>query len=236
MATILQIVNRILPEINLPTLTALVGNTNQTAVRTLALANREGRELATHPWRILIKRHIFTTVSSADAYGLPSDFRQFVDGTFWNDDNDEIAFGPVGDQRWQADLSGLTTTYINDRWQLRADGNSNKIFLRPEPTSAEDLTFFYVSDGWCRTKSGTRKTEWSADTDVLLLPELVYELGLKVRLLRAQRRDFTLELAEYQRELNKEKARDGGMETVRILGPSDDAFYPGRIPDTGFGS
>lgn len=236
MATLLQIANRVLPEIGLPTVSTLVGNSNQTAVRTLALANLEGRALATHPWRKLIKRHTVTTVSSADAYGLPNDFEQFVDRTMWNDSNDELMHGPMSDIRWQADISGLTTTTINDRWQVRADGINNRLFINPTPTSAEDVVFFYVSNGWCANKSGTRQTEWSADTDTLLLPELVYSMGLKWRLLRAQRRDFQIELQEYQRERNKAVARDGGMATVRILGPVEDKMPVGRVPETGFGS
>lgn len=236
MATILELVNRTLPEIGLPTVPALVSNSNQTAQRTLALANTEGRSLATYPWRILVKRHIITTVSSVDAYGFPSDFDHFVDRTSWNDTNDRYVYGPIGDIEWQANISGLVTSTIDQKYQVRADGNSNRFFIDPEPTSADDVTFFYVSNGWCRSNGGTRQNEWNADNDVLLLPEFLYCLGLKYRILRAQRRDFTVELAEYQRELAKAKARDGGMATVSITMPPDDFTPYASLPDTGYGS
>lgn len=237
MATILTLVNNVLPEIGLPKLTTLIGNTNQTALRTLALANREGKSLSKLPWRSLIKRNVITTASSAESYALPSDFDHFVDNTFWNDSNDELMEGPLSDERWQADVSGLLTVTVNDRFQIRANGNDNRLFVRPVPTSAENLTFFYSSNGWCRSSSGNRQSEWLADTDVLLLDDYVFELGLRWRILKAQRREFQDELAEYARERNKAIARDGGMKTHRILGPIEQDFpYSGNIPETGFGS
>ena len=236
--TILDQVNDVLPEIGLPTLPSLVGNTNQTALRTLALANREGRFLATHEWRILVKRHEITTASGGESYALPSDFKHFIDRTYWNDTNDEILWGPLSDIRWQADLSGLTTTYVNDTFQIRADGNENRLHIRPIPTGAETLTFFYVADSWIRSKGGTRQSEIKADTDVFLLDRMTFELGLKWRLLRAQRREWQTEFAEYEREKNKALARDGGNMPSRILGPVEDSNWPasGRVPETGFGS
>lgn len=237
MATVLELVNNVLPEVNLPKLTTLVGNGNATALRTLSIANREGKYLATKPWRILVKRRVITTASSAPSYTLPSDFKYFVDTTFWNDSNDDPMIGPVSDIRWQADLSGLLQVTVDDRFQIRADGNKNKLFIRPIPTSAEDVTFFYVSDSWCTSAGGDRQSEWLADDDEFLLDDYVYELGIKWRLLRSQRREFQDERAEYEMELKKAIARDGGMEVVRVLGPQEEEGPTyGRIPDTGYGS
>ncbi len=236
METLLETVNNILPEIGFPTLTTVVGNTNQTAVQTLALANRTGKQLARKPWRILVKRNVFTTVSSAEAYALPNDFSYFIQDTEWNQSNTEFMSGPLSDERWQADLSGLITTTVNDRFQIRADGNSNRFFIRPVPTAAENITFFYASKNWCRSSSNARRSEWAADDDVLLLDQESYELELKWRLLRAQRRDFQDERAEAMRVTNTAYARDGGMKNYRILGPIEDVMPEGRTPETGFGS
>jgi len=144
MATLLSLVNTVLPEIGFPQLTTVVGNSNQTARLALALANREGRSLAKFNWRILVKRNVITTVSSADSYTLPSDFDRFIHNTEWNDTADTKMSGPISDPLWQADLSGIGYVSINDRFQLRADGNNARIFVRPIPTSAENLTFFYA--------------------------------------------------------------------------------------------
>lgn len=236
MESLLDTVNNVLPEIGFPTLTTVVGNSNQTAVQALALAQRTGKQLSRKPWRILIKRHTLTTVSSAESYALPSDFEYFIPDTEWNDSNDEVMIGPLSDERWQADLTGLVTVTVNDRFQIRADGNEDRFFIRPVPTSAEDIVFFYASDGWCRSKGGTRQSKWKKDNDVLLLDQESFELELKWRLLRAQRREFQDERAEANRVTNIAYARDGGMKKYRILGPIEDVFPEGRIPETGFGS
>lgn len=236
MATLLQLVNNVLPEIGFPQVSTVVSNTNQTARLALAQANREGRSLAKKNWRILIKRNVITTASSADSYSLPSDFDRFIHQTEWNDSTDTRMFGPVSDDEWQADLSGLTITTIEDRFQLRADGNNNRLFVRPVPTSSENLSFFYAANSWCRSQGGQRQSAFEADTDVLLLDDFVFELGLKWRLLQAQKREYQVELAEYTNELKKSLARDGGMQTLRILGPVEDWNPQANVGETGYGS
>lgn len=237
MTTLITLVNNVLPEIGFPQLATVVGNSSRTAALALALANREGRSLAKKDWRIMVKRNEITTVSSAGAYGFPSDFDRFIQDTEWNTSNTERLIGPLSDERWQADLSGLVTVTVNDRFQVRADGTENRFHIRPVPTSAETVSFFYRVKGWCKSNGGNRQTEWLADNDILLLDDFVFELGLKWRILYAQRREYAEEKAEYMRELNKALARDGGLKTYRILGPVDADFpYPGRIPETGFGS
>ena len=236
MATLLSLVNAVLPEIGFPQLTTVVGNSNQTARLALALANREGRSLAKFNWRILVKRNVITTVSSADSYTLPSDFDRFIHNTEWNDTADTKMSGPISDPLWQADLSGIGYVSINDRFQLRADGNNARIFVRPIPTSAENLTFFYASTGWCTSNGGQRQTVFAADTDILLLNDYVFELGLKWRMLQGHRREYQIELIEYVRERDKLRARDGGMATLRILGPTEETDFRANIPETGFGA
>ena len=235
MASLLELVNTVLPEIGLTQVDDVVGNTNQTARLALALANREGRSLAKKDWRILIKRNVITTASSADSYSLPTDFDRFIHQTEWNATSQQRMFGPITDDYWQADLSGLTIVTLEDRFQLRADGTNNRLFIRPVPTSSENLSFFYAANSWCRSAGGQRQSSFEADDDVLLLDAYVFELGLKWRMLKAQQREFQADLAEYMSELNKALARDGGMQTLRILGPVEDHDFVGRVPETNYG-
>ena len=233
--SLLELINTPLPEIGFPQFTTVVGNTNQLARQALALANREGRSLSKHDWRILIKRNVITTASSADSYSLPSDFDRFIHNTEWNASTQTRLFGPTQDTDWQADLSGLTITTVEDRFQIRADGANRRMFIRPVPTSAESLSFLYAANTWCASVGGQRLSAFAADTDTLLVDEYVFELGLKWRLLQAQKRDYQIELAEYTNELGKAKARDGGMMTLRILGPVEDWTPQANVGETSFG-
>jgi len=235
MATLLSLVNNILPEIGLPTLATVVSNNSQTARQALALANRTGRSLAKHNWRILIKRNVITTASSADSYSLPSDFDRFIHNTEWNDTTAFRLFGPIADEDWQEDLSGLVSGTVDKRFQLRADGSSARLFVRPVPTSSENLTFFYACNTWCASQGGQRQSSFAADTDTLLLDDFVFELGLKWRMLRAANRVYQDELTEFVTEMKKRQALDGGMATLSISGPSE--FSPAaNVGETGFGA
>jgi len=235
MATLKSLINNVLPEIGLPTLATVVGNNSQTARQALALANRTGRSLAKHNWRILIKRNVLTTASSADSYSLPSDFDRFIHNTEWNDTTAFRLFGPIADDDWQRDLSGLISPTVDKRFQLRADGASNRLFVRPVPTSSENLTFFYAANTWCASAGGQRQSSFAADTDTLLLDDFIFELGLKWRMLRAANRIYQDELTEFVTEMKKRQALDGGMKTLSISGPSE--FSPAaNVGETGFGA
>src|SRR5690242_11333090 len=121
MATLLSLVNEVLPEIGFGELSAIVGSQNKTAQLALAAARRTGKSMAKYNWRVLIKRNVLTTASSADSYSLPSDFARFIHNTEWNDTTAFRLHGPISDEDWQEDLSGLVAPTVDKRFQLRAD-------------------------------------------------------------------------------------------------------------------
>lgn len=234
--TLLTSCNQVLRETGFPDVTTVVGNTNQAVRALLSQAQREGKQMAKKRWSILTKRNVFTTVSGIESYALPSDFYSFIEGTEWNTSN-AWPMAPTSDEDWQENKSGLVNTDITDRYQVRADGNSNRFFIDPIPSAAENISFFYISDSWCQSSGGARQNELKADTDVILLDTDVFELGLKWRFLRAQRRDFQTEYLEYMGELNKAFAVDGGSPMLTITGSNTDSFNPGaNVGETGFGS
>ena len=234
--SLLDNVNNVLRETGFPDVLTVIGNGNQTVRTVLAQAQREGKQMAKKRWSILTKRQTFTTVSSAEAYALPDDFYAFIDDTQWNLTTKRPQTGPVSEEHWQANKSGLVSITINDRFQIRADGNSNRFFIDPVPTASENVSFFYITDTWCQAKGGQRQNTIEADDDVVLLDNEVFELGVKWRLLRAQRREYNDERAEYIVELNKAFASDGGTPTLRIGGVGEGVNrFIANIPDTGFG-
>lgn len=236
MATLKEICNDVLAETGYQALTSVIGNSAQTPRQLLGLAQREGKTLAKKDWKILLKRNVLSTASSAEAYKLPDDYDRFIDNTHWNVSEADPMFGPVSTQRWQANKSGVVSITVNDRFQVRADGNANRFFVDPVPTSAENLSFFYAADTWCRSNGGERQAKWKADNDVLLLDDFVYTLGLKWRWLRAKRRAYDEEYREYERERDKAYARDGGMPILSILPPVDDWSPQANVGETNFGT
>ena len=235
-STLLELANNVLLRTGYQTVSTVVGNNALNARKILAAAQLEGRTLSRMDWKILLKRNVLTTASSAEAYALPTDFDHFVDNTHWNESKHTLMDGPVTTQRWQANKSGVTVLGIYDRFQVRADANSNRFFLDPIPTTAEQFTFFYATNTWCRAKGGTRQNQWKADTDCLLLDDLVYELGLEVRWLKANGRPFDAVQFEYEREKLKAFARDGGMAPLSIFAPAEELQVLANVGETNFGS
>jgi hypothetical protein len=235
-STLLDLCNNVLLRTGYQSLSTIVGNNALNARKILAAAQMEGRTLARMDWKILLKRNVLTTASSAETYSLPTDFDRFIDNTHWALSRHNPMDGPVTTQRWQANKSGTVTIGVFERFQVRADANSNRIFLDPIPTSSEQFTFYYATNTWCRSHGGARQSQWKADNDCLLLDDLVYELGLESRWLRTNGRPFEMVALEYEREKRKAFARDGGLADLSMAPPSDDFVPLANVGETGFGA
>src|SRR3954464_12301031 len=106
--TALTIIQSAFDEIGFPRPASVVGNTDQLARQSLALLNREGKELSrNHDWKVLVREYSFATVASTSDYALPSDFDHFVNDSGWNRTDHEPLIGPLSGQTWQEIKSGL---------------------------------------------------------------------------------------------------------------------------------
>lgn len=155
-------------------------------------------------------------------YALPADFERPIDGTFWDRTRYWQMRGALSPQQWQlyrSSVYGKAT--IQRRWRIRnsdwlssASGTPTTNVLSIDPVPVDDganLVFEYVSNGWCASAStGARQSQWLADTDVGVVPEYLLRLSVKWRLLRRRGLSYSEELDEYEREVDKAVARDGG--------------------------
>jgi hypothetical protein len=161
-------------------------------------------------------------------YDLPSDFDRDIDGTFWDRTNYWQMRGALSPQDWQAYRSSLfSQATIQRRWRFRNSDwlssstgtpSTNVLSIDPQPLSAgANLVFEYVSNGWCANAStGARQSQWLADTDYGVLDEYLLGLSVKWRLLRRRGLSYSEELDEYEREVDKAVARDGGAATLNM--------------------
>ena len=182
-------------EVGLGRPSTIIGSSDTTARRCLRYAIRTGNELVkcNHPY--LIKEHTFSTVASQVEYSPPSDFDHFVPDTHWNRTTNRRNF-PILPNEWQFFQSGLATVSINDRFRIR--GADKEILIEPTPTAVETIAFEYVSKNYCESSGGTGQSVWTADTDVGVIDEEVFELGIIWRLLNRMGQPYAEEKAEYQ--------------------------------------
>lgn len=242
MRTLLQIVQAAVDElgsVNRPT--TVVGSQDQGVQQLLALANREGKELAARDgihggWPQLRKEQSITTVASQANYAFPSDLQYFINTTAWDRSQHWPLRGPVSPQEWQVLKSG-TIGSVGPRTRFRV--MAGEIYFDPTPSTNGDAYIFeYYSNAWCESSGGTAQTEWGADTDVPLLPDDCFILGLIWRFRRAKGLDYQEEFNAYEELVTRELGRSGMAPVLDMTGSMNTLRFidEDNIPDSGYGS
>lgn len=225
MANLLAMIQSVAGSLSLPVPTAVVGNSDPSAVLWLNLAKREGRELARrHDWQALVVEHTQTTVATVEQTALPSDYDHLVpDVEIWNRSTNTKYAGPVSSSTWMQLNTGLTGG-ISGWWRLI--GGALNIY--PAPTAGETIALEYISKNWCESSGGADQPTWAADADVPLIPDHLIELGITWRWKAAKGMDYAEDMATYEREVEKATSRDRGLKTF-VVSKSDDDYPPQPI-------
>lgn len=214
---------------------AVAANTDNTAVRLLALANRTGRSLAKQDWHELIKTHSFSTSASEPQYSLPSDYRAMINNTAWNQTTDQQIY-MITPQRWSYEKSSNISAY-HDRFRLLGDDSGpdiGRLFtIHPTPSATETIYYQYYSDKWLTNSAGTVEyDEFQADDDEVIFDEDMFTMGVIWRMLKSLGQPYGEERAEYDQLVEIAMANSGANEKLHA-----DGNYPplSNIPETGFG-
>ena len=238
--TLLTICQSVADTIPVEKPTVVYGSTNDTARLLVALAQKEGKILAKrHNWIALGKEHTFDTVNGTADYSLPSGYARLENNTVWDRANYWAMRGPLSPQAWQAYKSSVLgdTVTVRKRYRIRDVSGTVKFSIDPTPTSAEALVYEYISDQWCQSSGGTAQSAWAADTDTGILDEDLTALGVLWRALKRLGMEYADERVEYEREVEKAIARDGGAPILSVAHRDRTALIgPWNVPDTGFGS
>lgn len=235
--SLLTVAQAVAEEVGLTAPSSVIGNSDKTAKQLLRLINRTGSLLAKKNWTILQKEHTFQTVASTASYSLPSDFDRFLDLTLWDRDQYWALKGPVSPREWQVYKSGLVaSSTVRSRFRVKPDTRVNKFFLDPTPSDAFDMVFEYGSTQWVKdTGNSTGKTAYAVDSDVSLIDESLIELGAIWRLLSRKGFAYAEERNEFDREVDRMFAEDGGAAVLNLGSmPSVPASRVG-IPEGNFG-
>jgi hypothetical protein len=129
---------------------------------------------------------------------------------------------------WQQLKSGLATVSINDQFRIR--GADRQFLITPTPSDTEEMSFEYVSKNYCEDAGGTGQSVWSADTDVGVLDEELFELGIIWRLLNRMGMAYAEEKSEYQRVMATAKAQI----LPKKVSTNGNIPHPVNIPDANF--
>lgn len=197
------------------------------------------------------------------SYPLPTDFERPIDNTFWDRTRYWSMRGPQSPQQWQLYKSSVIgQASIQRRYRflsvysgggVQAGGGGfgtggvgnlpgfrKYLSIDPVPfDNGSSLVFEYVSNGWCQSNNAIPQSAWLSDTDVGVDAQMEYLISLNMawRLLRRLGLSYSEELNDYETQVDKAMAHDGGSaildltpsRTLGYVGPFNvqEGFYPG---------
>lgn len=172
-------------------------------------------------------------------YSLPDDYQRPIDNTMWDRSRYWAMRGPQSPQQWQTYKSSVIgQASVQRRFRFRQIAGQLRFSIDPVPTdNAAALVFEYVSKAWCQSAEGAAQVKWLADTDTGVLDEYLLTLGVRWRMLRRLGLSYNEELSEYESEVRKAMAHDGGAAILSIV-PQDHSYLlsPSNVQEGSFPS
>jgi len=126
---------------------------------------------------------------------------------------------------------------IQRRFRFRKVAGKTRFSIDPVPLdNGSALVFEYVSNGWCQSSTGVLQNSWQADTDIGVLDEYLIRLGIRFRMLRRLGLSYAEELGEYERQVDKAVAHDGGAAILNLTQNDQLSLIgPFNLPETNYG-
>ncbi len=222
-------------EFNVPS--TIVGNSDPSAVRLLALADRTGRDLMRlHLWQAMIQTYTFPTVASTGTYALPTDFQRFLNLTQWDRTNYTPLRGPVSAAEWEVDRSGNLSSASQIMSMFRIAANLMEIY--PTPTSVRTIAYQYVGKFWIIASGGSSATKeyFTVDTDTCIFEDDIMVIGIRERFDAVAFGIPFVPSPEYQSMLGAATAADGGKSVITFGSGRLNGILGGdNLPDSNYG-
>jgi hypothetical protein len=180
-------------------------------------------------------------VFSRDTYAMPSDFRSYVNRTWWDRTNRWELLGPDSPQMDQWHRSGIVVTGPRRHFRQIGKGSS-QYRLWPQPseiTSPLQLVYEYLSTDWVNVSGGgvTFSSSFTTDADTPVLDDRALILSLKWRFWEQKGYNYLPKQQEYLDWVERLIARDGASGSLSLvkrthplfISPTavQDGFFPG---------
>jgi hypothetical protein len=218
-----DIVNAAAVEVGLTNVADPFASTDSNIKQLCWLLKSLGKDLVhMRSWNHLRKEYAFTTVAGQSAYGLPADYHNMIDQTWWNRTNRLPLGGPLSAQEWQ---------YLKAR--LYPDTNT---------PAGYDIAFEYNSAYWV-SHTGAPDTTVSdtptLSTDYVWFDPLLMIRGLKLAFLKAKGFDTTSAQQDWNMSLDYVKGNDAPSPVLSLnrsqMGFREPLIGSQSVPITGFG-
>ncbi len=213
---------------------SIVSSTDQLARQMLGLAKETLEELSLMDWPILSFSYTVPTVVDQVAYDLPPDYEHEIGDTLYSKSRYEFVRGSLTPGDWARQRNALPDL---GRLRFRIYGLPPKLNMMPTPTLVEDLVFEYKTKNRVIHLDTTLGFDYSADSDVSIVPEELVKKGLKWRLRRAKGLDYSEEFDDYEFARTSKLAQQlqFGSMPVAVRPPYDAPLTDGYVPESGYG-
>lgn len=233
--SLLTIIENVTEDLGIATPTTVINNTDRQIVQLLAIANREGRDLASRfGWSRLITEKTYTIISGRDQGAFNStictggDFDYLVNQTMWNRTTDLPIVGPVSESDRQA-FKAFSVTGPYQRYWVQG----GHLYLDPAPSGGDTLAFEYKSKFWCESSATSAgQSKWNDDSDLGRLDEDLMTLGIIWRWRQRKGLDYAEDMRTYETRVADAIVRDKSGRTLNLNG-GDDNRTPGTLVPSG---
>lgn len=241
--TLLEIVNDVAKSVGHPATQDVASVTDEAILRLAYYANIAGTELCymnLGGWSALQNTATIPIVADAPGqrekgFDLPVDFKAMIDDTHWDASTQLPAIGPVNPQDWQwmvVRQAMITTRFL---WRIR----NKQIWIKSPPTTAQNLTFEYVSKSWAVDGTTAAKQDFMTNNgDYHVYPWQLMVLYTRAKWFENEGYDSTGAYLDFKKAYDYEVGQDKGATALSLVPGTGYPYLSAvkNIPDTGYGA
>lgn len=186
---------------------AVISSSDPQVRQIYALLEEEGNDLSGRgDWQELTFEATHTSVATESQGAIDTiatnGFRYIKEDTFW-DRTESLPILPISGSEWQAEKGFAATS---PRYRVRIRGGN--LLANPTPAAGNTWAFEYISWNWITDSGGsTYKQYFTADTDLILLPEPIVLMGLRWRWKKEKGLDYAEDFQTYEMMVKNELGR-----------------------------
>lgn len=180
-------------------------------------------------WQVLTEEAVFPSVNG-QSQGRLSDlapgFRRMLSETIYDRTRRLPIWGPNDASKWQS-MEALPFSGPYYQFRLRGD----ELLFFPDMEEGSTLAFEYFSSRAVQGLDGERKTHFSQDTDICLLPPHLILLGLRWKWKEEKGLPYAENRLLWNKALASARAADKGAGTLSLNARSADLAPGIFVPD-----
>jgi hypothetical protein len=219
----LSLLQRFAEEINVNSPSQIMGTTDPQIKQMKALLQKEVDDLSGRgDWQELVNEATHTTLAAENQGAIKTiasnGFRYIKNGTIWDRDL-RLPVYVIDGTDWQQ-VKAIAVT--GPRYQARIRGGD--LISNPAPVAGHTWAFEYITWNSITDSTGTtQKQYFTADTDLMLLPEPIIEAGLQWRWKKQKGFEYSEDYRSYEIMVANALSRNGMR---RSLDMSQRAYTP----------